>query len=89
MATELKRRIDILAELSYAELQERVDKTLAEFVKVYNISIPLAFAVSYGNAILTDKGASEMNATFDKLLELAGVEDTGFQELGDILNPDE
>jgi hypothetical protein len=88
MATELKRRIDILAELSYAELQGRVDKTLSDFVKVHNISIPLAFAVTYGNATLTDKGTDEMNTTFDRLLELAGVEDADYQELSDILNPD-
>lgn len=83
--TELKQRIDILAELSYAHTAGNVDEALAKFCDIYNIAVPLAFAVGYEYAVLTDKGANAINETFDKLLSLAKVEDTGFTELADIL----
>ena len=83
--TELKQRIDILAELSYAHTAGNVDENLAKFCEIWNIAIPLAFAVGYEYAVLTDKGASAINEVFDKLVSLAGVEDTGFDELADIL----
>jgi hypothetical protein len=84
--TELKQRIDILAELSYAHTAGNVDETLAKFCDTWNIAIPLSFAVAYEFAVLTDKGANDINETFDRLLALAGVEDTGFDELSDILS---
>jgi hypothetical protein len=83
--TELKQRIDILAELSYAYTAGNVDENLAKFCDIWNITIPLAFAVGYEYAVLTDKGANAINEVFDKLLTLANVEDTGFDELSDIL----
>lgn len=83
--TELKQRIDILAELSYAHTAGNVDETLAKFCEIWNVAVPLAFAVGYEYAVLTDKGADAINETFDKLLALAGVEDNGFDELADIL----
>ncbi len=83
--TELKKRIDILAELSYAHEAENVDETLAKFCSQWNITLPLAFAVGYEYAVLTDKGAEAINDTFDKLLTLVGIEDEGFDELSDIL----
>ena len=84
--TELKQRIDILAELSYAHTAGNVDENLAKFCNTYNIALPLAFAVGYEYAVLTDKGADTINETFDRLLDLASVEDTGFEELSDILD---
>ena len=42
--------------------------------------------MGYEYAVLTDKGADTINETFDRLLDLASVEDTGFEELSDILD---
>ena len=87
--TELKQRIDILAELSYAHTNKWLDQSVADFCEAYNITIPLAFAVAYDYAVLTDKGANDINTTFDLLLKLAGIEDTGFTELADLYSSED
>jgi hypothetical protein len=89
MTTPLKDRIAILAELSLAHTNDWLDKSVADFCVVNNISIPLAFAVDYGYAVLTDKGAESINITFDNLLTLAGLEDTGYQELSDLYDSED
>jgi hypothetical protein len=87
--TDLKHRIAILAELSYAHTNKWLDESVADFCDTYNITIPLAFAVAYDYAVLTDKGVEDINKTFDLLLTRAGIEDAGFTELSDLFSSDD
>ena len=89
MTTPLKNRIAILSELSFAHTNDQLDKSVADFCDTYNIALPLSFAVDYGYAVLTDKGANDINSTFDLLLQLAGIQDTGFQELSDLYDSED
>jgi hypothetical protein len=79
--TDLSNKVSILKSFwnEYAD-----DPEFADLFEIQNIGFPLAFSVYYDMAILTDKGEEHINQTWEAFLKRVGVEDTGFEDIGEI-----
>lgn len=81
MATTFSSKVEILADLwlNYSE-----HDTFAEFAEINNVGLPLAFLLKHHFCILTDSGTDSINDTFAELIDMADIEDTGFDNLNHI-----
>jgi hypothetical protein len=80
--TNFKTRCDILSELW---LGYRSDEQFDDFVQYNDIGLPLAFLVSEELVEPGDKAKEMVNETFEILLTLLEIEDSGFDSLDDLL----
>lgn len=83
--TAYSKQCEILSDLW---LNYRTDESFADFIEYNDIGLPLAYAVANGIAEANDIGKSLIGETFDLLLEGLGVDDTGFDNLDDLLDGD-
>jgi hypothetical protein len=81
MATTFSNKVAILNDLW---LNHRFDKNLAEFVDYNDLGLPFANSISSGNEA-TPEMRMMINETFDSLLEEFSVEDTGFENIKQIV----
>jgi hypothetical protein len=83
--TSFEKRCEILADfwLTYDD-----DETFQEFIKYNDLGLPLAYA--YSNEIISYPASDKAKALIDEAwrLLLSGLsrEDTGFEDLSDLLN---
>lgn len=87
MTTPIEIQAEILSDLW---LNYRQDEEFQDFVQYNDLGLPLAYALSSGIIQAGEKVNGFVEETF--LLLLAGLdieEDTGFENLGDILQIDE
>ena len=79
--TDLSNKISILRDfyLGYKD-----DPEFDDLFDINDLGFPLAFCVFYDDAILTDRGEQLINRTWEAFLEYLDVEDTGFEDLGEI-----
>ena len=81
--TPLSDRADILAELW---VQYKSDPDFADFVSYNDLGLPLAYCVSHEIVEMNNQVGMFIDETFDVLLTALGIEeDTGFEELGELL----
>lgn len=66
-------------------LNYRVSPEFGDFFEYNDLGLPLAYAVSEDIVTPSDFATHLINETFDLLLEVLGVEDTGFENIEDIL----
>ena len=67
-------------------LNYRNDQGFSDFMEYNDIGLPLAYAVANKVAEVTPTGEALIGETFDLLLEGLGVDDTGFDNLDDLLD---
>lgn len=80
--TTLTNKIKILAELW---LDYRGHEELSDFIDYNDVGLPLAYFIDAEIVAITPKAEVYMDETFYLLLGALGVDDTGFENLNDIL----
>jgi len=83
--TEFVTKAEILSDLW---LNYRNDEGLEDFVTYNDLGLPLAYAVTFNLAKLSDEGKSMVDETFDVLLSALGVEDEGYKNIDELLGGD-
>jgi hypothetical protein len=78
-------RCQILSELW---VDYKKEPELLEFVEFNDVGLPLAFMVSSDIVKLTPKVRPYIDETFDQLLEVMGIEDTGFADFSEVWGED-
>jgi hypothetical protein len=83
--TEFSNKCFILGELW---LNYRDDETFEDFIEYNDLGLPLAYAISNDIVHSTAKAENLIDESFSLLVSSLGVEDTGFDNLDDLLNAD-
>ncbi|MDP2288683.1 MAG: hypothetical protein Q8M73_08995 [Actinomycetota bacterium] len=85
-ATRKKVSNHILGNL-WSTYKETTDPNWAEFFRVYDFGLPLAYVSSERFAVLTDKGETTLGLTWKDLLCLLDIDcDTEFESLTELFN---
>jgi hypothetical protein len=74
--------------LSDLWLNYRNDDNFEDFIEYNDMGLPLAYALSEGIVKGTEMSDKFIDETFDLLLRAIGIEDTGFENLDDVLMPE-
>ena len=82
MKTKFKAKCAILSEIF---LDYKDDEEFADFIEYNDLGLPLAYAISCGIVEKTDSAKLFVEETFDLLLAVLDVEDTGFANLTEVL----
>ena len=82
MTTTFENKCIILADLW---LNYRNDDNFDDFIQYNDMGLPLAYALSEGIVKGTELSDKFIDETFDLLLRAIGIEDTGFENLDDVL----
>ena len=83
MNTPIETQAEILAELW---MDYRDEGYLAEFFQYADIGFPLAYVISKGIVKTTPDADKFISDTWEMLLGLVALEDTGFDSLEDVLS---
>ena len=82
METTLDNKLSILSELW---LDYRDDEEFTDFIEYNDLGLPLAYAISTNIVKSTPTAEKFINETFELLLAGLDVEDTGFEDLAEVL----
>ena len=82
MNTKFKAKCAILSEIF---LDYKDDEEFADFIEYNDLGLPLAYAISTGIVEKTNSAKLFVEETFDLLLAVLDVEDTGFANLTEVL----
>lgn len=63
----------------------REDKEFVDFVEYNDLGLPLGYLNSEGLAVPTSDGMRYIEETFDLFLSSLNVEDTGFNDLNEVM----
>jgi hypothetical protein len=83
MTTTFENKIAILADVW---LNYRYDTEFVDFIEYNDLGLPLAYAINEGIVDTTDLATNFVNETFDLLLAGLGIDDTGFDNLDDLMS---
>jgi hypothetical protein len=84
--TSMKKIKEMVDLLSYLGTEGKDNPNLSDVIEIEDVSLPLAFAISFGYAELTDKGISELEQTYDFFVEVAN--ERGIKDLYDLVDVD-
>lgn len=73
---------EIISLLAYLGTETEDNENLQEWKEIENVSLPLAFAVKFGFAELTDKGIKALNETYNHIEQVA--KERGIESLWDL-----
>lgn len=82
METTLKNKAQILSQLW---LDYRDDEEFTDFIEYNDLGLPLAYAVSTDIVKITAQAEKMIGESFDLLLGGLEIEDTGFEDLEEVL----
>ena len=82
MTTDFSNKVDILGRFKF--LYQDTD-SVRDFFEFNDIGIPLAYLASEGLCDISEDGKKYIAETWDLFLASLGVEDTGFEELDEVL----
>jgi len=82
METTLENKAQILSQLW---LDYRDDEEFTDFIEYNDLGLPLAYAVSTDIVKITAQAEKMIGETFDLLLVGLEIEDTGFEDLEEVL----
>jgi hypothetical protein len=82
MKTKFKNKCRILAEIW---MDYRDDAEFSDFIEYNDLGLPLAYAISTGVVEKSDRAKNFINETFELLLAGLDIEDTGFEDLTEVL----
>jgi hypothetical protein len=85
MKTKFKNKCRILAEIW---MDYRDDAEFSDFIEYNDLGLPLAYAISTGVVEKSDEAKNFINETFELLLAGLDIEDTGFEDLTEVLEAD-
>jgi len=71
--------------LSDAWMEHRRDERFEEFIWYNDIGLPLAHMLSIDMVSRTDRADKEVNLAFESLLKLLEIEDSGFEDLDEMI----
>ena len=83
MTTPFEARVAILADLW---LNYRMDEEFSDFIQYNDMGLPMAYFIENDMVEPKPIAINFINETFDLLLAGLDVEDTGFQDLDDLLD---
>jgi hypothetical protein len=81
--TTFDNKCSILADVW---LNYRYDEEFVDFIEYNDMGLPLAYAIAEGIVKSTELAESFVNEAFDLLLAGLAIDDTGFENLDDILS---
>lgn len=68
-------------------MEYRDDETFTDFIEFNDVGLPLAFMIDSKIIVeLTPEARNYIDSTFAYLLEALEIEDTGYEELDDMLD---
>ena len=82
MTTDFSSKVDILGR--FKVLYQDTD-SVKDFFEFNDIGMPLAYLASEGLCDISEDGKKYIAETWDLFLASLGVEDTGFEELDEVL----
>ena len=82
MTTQLSSKVEILANIW---LDHSSDYDFQEFVEYNDLGLPLAYAIDNNIVPATDSATGFILESFEMLLSMFDLEDTGFNSLDQIL----
>ena len=82
METTLDNKLSILSELW---LDYRDDEEFTDFIEYNDLGLPLAYAISTKIVEITPSAEKFIGETFDLLLAALDLEDTGYEDLTEVL----
>jgi hypothetical protein len=82
MTTDFSKKIEILGEFY---MQYRDEGDMSDFIEFNDIGLPLAYLAAEGLCEISDDGAKYIAETWDIFMSSLGVEDTGFDNLAELL----
>jgi hypothetical protein len=77
---------EIIKALSFIGTEHDENPNVIEWVNQEDVSLPLAFAVDFGFATLTDKGAENLRKTYEHAKQIA--DERGLEDVTDIIYTD-
>jgi hypothetical protein len=77
---------EIIKALSFIGTEHNDNPNIIEWVRQEDVSLPLAFAVDFGYATLTEKGAENLRKTYGYAKQVA--EERGLESVYDIVDVD-
>jgi len=83
MTTTFENKTVILSDIW---LNYRTDTAFVDFIEYNDLGLPLAYAINEGIVDTTDLATNFVNETFDLLLAGLGIDDTGFDNLDDLMS---
>ena len=83
MKTEFKNMCAILADIW---LNYRDDAEFTDFIEYNDLGLPLAYAIESGIVDNTDRAKAFVEESFELLLAGLEIEDTGFEDLEEMLD---
>jgi hypothetical protein len=81
--TPFSKKCEILGELW---LQYRQDEELEDFLEYNDLGLPIAYAIANDIVKSTDMAKSFVEETFDLLIASMQLEDTGWENLDELLS---
>jgi len=81
--TDFSSQVNILGKL-YADYKD--EKTFRAFMEYNDVGLPLAYLTAEGLASPSEDGMRYIVETFELFMQTIGVEDTGFDNLDDVLD---
>ncbi len=84
--TSFENKCHILGELW---MSMRDDEDLEDFIEYNDLGLPLAYVLANNIAEPNKRSHEFVNETFSLFLERLEIEDSGFEELDELLNVDE
>ena len=83
MATDFKSQCNILGQLFY---QFKDDKGFKDFIEYNDIGLPIAYFASEGLTTPNEDGMRYVQETWELFIESLDIEDTGFDNLEQVLD---
>ena len=80
--TEIASKCDILTDIW---INHSDDEQFEDFIEFNDLGLPMAYFISRGIVEMTPMAQELVDNSFDDLLELFDVEDTGFTSLKDFI----
>ena len=80
--TPYSTKVEILADLW---MNYRNDEEFVDFVEYNDLGLPLSYAINAGIVDSSDTAQKFVEETFDLLLAGLNIEDTGFEDMDDLL----
>lgn len=81
--TDFSNKVQILASFY---MNYRDEKNVSDFIEFNDLGLPLAFLSAEGLAEITEQGIQYIEETWNLLMDMFEIEDTGFESLDQLLD---
>lgn len=81
--TDYRTKVEILADVW---MDYRDDEGFAELIQFADLGFPLAYAIDNGIVENSDQAEGLIQQTFELLIKLLDIQDTGFENMNDMFD---